>query len=525
MKWILPVCLMISVVSQSQEVYDSLAVKYAETITAEELQNHLMILASDEYEGRETGMKGQKIAAEYIENYFKELGVPPCFNGGYQQPYPLKRSSNSKSEWIINRNELEYIKDFYFFPGFDLNELKSEEIVVVGYGIQSSNWNDYEGLDVEDKVVLAIPDEPFLNDSTTVLGGVNQSSEWSSDFRVKRKAAMDQGAKALIMVNEDYDNYVGRIRYFLENPNMRLDMEREEREEVLPVIFIKPDLADKLIKKTKLKSIAKAKRKMNKKQHSITGTASCSMTFKMNKVTENFTGENVLCFIEGSDAELKEEIVVVTAHYDHIGMKDGEVNNGADDDGSGTVTALEISEAFMYAKKDGNGPRRSVLVMTVSGEEKGLLGSEWYAAHPVFPLENTVVDLNVDMIGRVDEAHKGDSNYIYLIGSDKLSSSLHQISEWCNETYSKIALDYTYNDPNDPNRFYYRSDHYNFAKHDIPVIFYFSGVHEDYHRPTDTPDKILYDKTANVAKLIFHTAWQLANRDDRIQVDIKNDFE
>ena len=525
MRWIIPIFLLISTVGQTQDMYDSLAVKYAETITAYELEEHLMILAGDEYEGRETGMKGQKMAAEYIENYFKGLGVSPCVNGGYQQTYPLRRSSNSKSEWIINGKKLEYIKDFYFFPGFELNELSTDEIVVVGYGIKSDDWNDYEGLDVKDKVVLAIPDEPYLNDSTTVLGGVNQYSEWSGDFRVKRKAAKDQGAKALIMVNEDYDSYVGRIRYFLENPNMRLDMEREEKEEVLPVLFIRSALANELVKKSKVKSIAKAKKKMNKKQRSISGVTSCSMTFKMNKVIENLTGETVLCFIEGSDSDLKEEIVVVTAHYDHIGMKNGEINNGADDDGSGTVTALEIAEAFVTAKNDGKGPRRSVLVMTVSGEEKGLLGSEWYAAHPVFPLKNTVVDLNVDMIGRVDEAHKEDSNYIYLIGSDKLSTGLHQISEWCNATYMNLELDYTYNDPNDPNRFYYRSDHYNFAKHGIPVIFYFSGVHEDYHKPTDTPEKIMYDKTAKVAKLIFHTAWQLANRNARIVVDVKNDFE
>jgi Zn-dependent M28 family amino/carboxypeptidase len=158
--------------------------------------------------------------------------------------------------------------------------------------------------------------------------------------------------------------------------------------------------------------------------------------------------------------------------------------------------------------------------MTVSGEEKGLLGSEWYADHPVFPLENTVANLNIDMIGRTDEAHEDNPNYIYLIGSDRLSTELHRISEEANTTYSGLELDYTYNDPNDPNRFYYRSDHYNFAKNGIPVIFYFSGVHEDYHQPTDTPDKIMYDKMVPIARLVFHTAWDLANREKRIVVDV-----
>jgi Zn-dependent M28 family amino/carboxypeptidase len=172
------------------------------------------------------------------------------------------------------------------------------------------------------------------------------------------------------------------------------------------------------------------------------------------------------------------------------------------------------------AKKEGHGPKRSMLFMTVSGEEKGLLGSEYYADNPVFPLENTVVDLNIDMIGRIDENHAPDSNYVYIIGSDKLSTELHALSEETNKTYAGIEFDYTYNDENDPNRFYYRSDHYNFAKNNIPVIFYFTGVHEDYHQPTDTVDKIMFQKMEKIARLIFHTAWEIANRDERLKVDV-----
>ena len=244
-----------------------------------------------------------------------------------------------------------------------------------------------------------------------------------------------------------------------------------------------------------------------------------------NRKAEKLSSENVLCFIEGSDPILKDEVVVVTAHYDHVGKTGDDIYNGADDDGSGTVTVMEIAEAFVMAKRDGHGPKRSVLVMTVSGEEKGLLGSEWYTEHPVFPLKNTVANLNVDMIGRLDEAHAGNENYVYLIGSDKLSTTLHKISEDANANYTQLELDYTFNAPDDPNRFYYRSDHYNFAKNNIPVIFYFSGVHEDYHQPTDTPDKILYDKTEKIGRLIFHTTWELANRAERIVVDVENDFD
>jgi Zn-dependent M28 family amino/carboxypeptidase len=238
----------------------------------------------------------------------------------------------------------------------------------------------------------------------------------------------------------------------------------------------------------------------------------------VNVADEMVSSENVLAFIEGSDPLLKNEIVVISAHYDHIGIVNGEINNGADDDGSGTVSAMEIAEAFIQAKKDGNGPKRSILVLHVSGEEKGLFGSDYYTRHPIYPLENTVCDLNIDMIGRVDEAHKDNEKYVYLIGSDRLSMDLHNISEAVNKQTSNLALDYTFNSEDDPNQFYYRSDHYNFAKNNIPVIFYFSGVHEDYHKPGDDPEKILYDKMCNIAQLVFSTAWEVANAPARIQL-------
>lgn len=227
--------------------------------------------------------------------------------------------------------------------------------------------------------------------------------------------------------------------------------------------------------------------------------------------------ENVVAFIKGT--EKPDEIVVISAHLDHEGVKNGEIYNGADDDGSGTVAILEIAEAFKQAADTGKGPKRSILFLHVTGEEKGLLGSKYYTENPIFPLANTVADLNIDMIGRVDDRHKGNPNYVYLIGSDKLSTELHNISEAMNKKYTNIDLDYKYNDDNDPNRFYYRSDHYNFAKHNIPIIFYFNGTHADYHRPTDTPDKINYEMLENRARLVFHTAWEVANRENRVVVD------
>ena len=231
------------------------------------------------------------------------------------------------------------------------------------------------------------------------------------------------------------------------------------------------------------------------------------------------SSENVMAYIEGS--EFPDEVVVISAHYDHLGKKGDLIYYGADDNASGTSAVLEIAQAFKEAQKSGYGPRRSVLFLNLTGEEDGLFGSKYYVAHPVFPLSETVVDLNIDMIGRVDEEHKEKPDYLYLIGSDKISKELHKLSESINKDYFGLELDYTYNDDKDPNRYYERSDHYNFAKNNIPIIFYFNGAHEDYHKATDTPDKINYELLAKRTKFIFYTAWEIANRDDRIEIDKK----
>lgn len=227
--------------------------------------------------------------------------------------------------------------------------------------------------------------------------------------------------------------------------------------------------------------------------------------------------ENIWAYIEGS--EKPEEILVISAHYDHVGMKNGEVYNGADDDGSGTVALLEMAAAFQKAKKEGNGPKRSILFLHVTGEEHGLHGSRFYAENPLFPIAVTIANINIDMIGRRGYGKEDNDNYVYVIGSDRLSSDLHRISEEANTKYIGMELDYKYNDLNDPNRFYYRSDHYNFAKKGIPAIFYFNGVHDDYHKATDTPDKIDYPLLAKRTKLAFAVAWELANADERPVVD------
>lgn len=233
--------------------------------------------------------------------------------------------------------------------------------------------------------------------------------------------------------------------------------------------------------------------------------------------TKSFETENVLAYLEGTDK--KAELIVVMAHYDHVGFINGAVFNGADDDGSGTVSVLALAKAFAQAKEDGHGPRRSILFLANTGEELQLLGSKYYTAHPVFPLEKTVAALNIDMLGRVDTLHAGQPNYVYIIGDDRLSSELHTLSEATNQQYYPLALDYKYNDPADPEHLYTRSDHFSFAQHRVPVIYYTSGLHADYHKPTDDVEKIDFPALARRSQLVFRTAWALANREARVTVD------
>lgn len=305
-------------------------------------------------------------------------------------------------------------------------------------------------------------------------------------------------------------SFVSR-RMTLTKPTGSADMEA--------VAFLSPSTVEKIMDTdfATLHSYATDPNKTNR----IRKVREGSIKYNFQNEIKQVNSENVLGYLEGSDK--KDELIVVTSHYDHIGkLSEGTgdlINNGADDDGSGTVAVLQMAKVFAKAKEEGNGPRRSMLFMTVTGEEMGLFGSQYYSEHPVFPLSNTVVDLNIDMIGRSDPEHKGKPDYVYVIGSDKLSQELHQISERVNKTYTQLDFDYMYNDVNHPTNLYKRSDHWNFAKNNIPIIFYFDGIHEDYHLPSDEVDKINFELLTKRTKLVFYTAWELANRTDRIKND------
>ena len=320
-----------------------------------------------------------------------------------------------------------------------------------------------------------------------------------------------------MIVSNDIKGLINKNRRSLVNRITLLGEHSAPKDEV-NTLFISPDLAKSLLG-DKVESIIAMRDELRASQKPMEAIALDSK-INLNQKVENeiLLGQNLLGFIEGSD--LKDEIVIVSAHYDHVGMKGTEVYNGADDNASGTSTVLEIAEALQLGKLMKNGPRRSVLCLMMTGEEKGLLGSEYYVENPVYPIKNTIADVNIDMVGRWGEEYQGTTEpYNYVIGSDRLSMDLHNINEAMNQKYSHMLMDYKYNAEADPNRFYFRSDHYNFAKNGIPAIFFFNGVHEDYHRLTDTPDKIDLKLMETRGRQIFHTVWELANRDQRIQLN------
>ncbi len=489
---------------------DSIAVRFSKNISKQNLEKNLRVLASDEYEGRETGEKGQKMAAKYIAEQFQSFGIPAYKDKTYYQEFPLNLLYPSSITIHVNEKEYTNNNDFYVFPGQQGQIIEANQLTFLGYGIKDSLYNDYEGVEVKDKMVMVLKGEPYTKDSVSLITGKKEASWWTKYGASKSSEANEAGVKALFVVVDDLAKSMEANKYRIEKPVLS----SKKNTKKMPVFYISKSMANEILKITTVEKLKKKIAKTRKtKQIEVTGTI--NITIK--EASQNINSENVLGYLEGSD--LKDELIIITAHYDHLGKEGWVVYNGADDDGSGTVAVIELAKAFATAKKEGEGPRRSILFMTVSGEEKGLLGSSYYVNNPEYPLKNTICNLNIDMIGRMDKQHENNPDYVYLIGSDKLSSDLHTISEKANKTYSTLELNYTYNDEKDKNRFYYRSDHYNFAKNGIPVIFYFNGVHDDYHKETDEVDKINFEKIEKTTRLVFFTAWELANRTERIKVD------
>jgi len=497
--------------------------RFAETITAEDLRVLLTAIASKEFEGRETGTEGQRKAADFIANKFKSFGLPAIGEGGsYFQKIIFTAESWQKVGLKVGAEEYRHLWDYYTFPTRNDNraEINFKDVVFLGFGIEDDKYNDYANANVKGKAILIYAGEPMDGNGNSLITGSKQVSDWSSDWKKKLIAAKAKGVDFVFIIDPDIKKNIEDNRRFLLSSRMRTG-DSENPSGLMPnSMYISSTVAKAIVGKS-FKKVIKARDKSIKSGKLKVITVPTNIVVNNEKNVNQLVGSNVLGYIEGMDPKLKDEVVVVTAHYDHLGIRGESIFYGADDNGSGTSTVIEVCQALMEAKKQNAGPRRSVLVMLVSGEEKGLLGSQYYAENPVFPLANTVANVNVDMVGRIDDKYKDNPYYIYVIGSDRLSTELHEINEAANKTYTNLVLDYTYNADSDPNRYYYRSDHYNFAEKGIPAIFYFNGTHVDYHRPSDTVEKIHFEKMAKIGQLVFYTTWELANRDKRIEVNVK----
>lgn len=478
------------------------------------MRKHLEFLSSPELGGRASLSPNFAISAKYLASRLKSYGYKGAgANGSFLQPFDIvtAKQDNSKSNLrlTIGAQNLEP-KFGEFYSATRFTGSAEGGIVFVGYGISSpaQKYDDYAGLDVKGKIVLIAAGTPK---------GIDESLLGDDDE--DEGAARARGAVGVLripspqyiraMKNPAYKEMAGRT------PFNRLAVETIK----LPGLRLTPELADQLLVETGLTT-----EKIN--EAAARGAAlapkglNASAKFSAAVTETRATTQNVVATLEGTDPKLKDEYVTFSAHYDHLNTNArGEFYPGADDDGSGTAAVLSIAQAMAM-----NRPRRSVFVIFHAAEEMGLLGSKYNTDHaPVIPLEKLVVDLNLDMIGRsraVGDTEKANASLtpkdtIYVIGADRISKELHRIHEQTNARTVKLKFDYTMNDPSHPEKIYFRSDHWNYAKHGVPIIFYFDGVHQDYHKPTDTIDKIDFGKMTKVTRLVYEMGWNLGNRAQR----------
>jgi Zn-dependent M28 family amino/carboxypeptidase len=513
-------CLLLTGITLTALAQPAAPDQYAASITKEDLKKQLTIIAGPEMEGRETGTEGQRKAAAYIASQFKEFGLLPApGTDNYQQYFAIGYDTLLKSQLVIGGTTFLSGKDYIDEIGINNNGIaRAKEIVFAGYGISDEKYDDYVGKDVKGNLVVFFAGEP-KKEGGYFISGTRSYSSWTYPGGLSQKIAVarQKGATAAIVINPVLDTITANYARVAKKSATRLI---KAAGEAINCITIAGGSAKNILADDFFATILVKARK-----NELLNTDAYSKKIKIvydyaeQQITNN--ASNVAGYLEGSDK--KDEYVILTGHYDHLGMRNGQIYYGADDDGSGTCAVIEMAEAFSKAKAAGNGPRRTVVFMTVSGEEKGLWGSEYYSDNPLFPLDKTSVDLNTDMVGRIDTERKtADTlNYVYVIGHNKLSSDLAGINEDANNRYTGLTLDYKYDDPADPNRIYYRSDHYNFARKGIPILFFYDGMlQSDYHTPTDTVDKIYWDVYEKRVRMIFNTAWQMSNRDGMLQRDI-----
>lgn len=495
-----------------------------EAVTGTQLKDFLTFIASDELEGRDTPSRGLDVAALYIANHLSRWGVKPGGdNGTYFQKFPLSRSkinvATSKVE--LNGQTFAYGEDFLSQYAGGNAEGK---LVFAGNGwlIKDKNINPYQGLDVRDKIVVVSNSLPKGITFADLKG--KQGEDWASPILY----AQTNGAKALIVLPTfgNLSNWQNNRRAQTEKGSIA--MVGKPSFIKIPYITAGPRLAAALFQGEKAAAanlFARAWAGETIEPFEMSADKKLSVSVALN--TETVSTQNVVGILEGADPVLKNEYVAVGAHYDHDGIgtpvNGDAIYNGADDDGSGTVAVMAIAEALSKGQR----PKRSVIFVWHAGEEKGLFGSEYFTDHPTVPINQIVTQLNIDMIGRARTPVDSNplnkdltrQNEIFVIGSKKMSTELGALSESLNKSFLNLGFDYKYDDPNDPEGLFFRSDHFNYARKGVPIIFYTDGLHEDYHKPSDSVDKIDFAQMEKVTRTIFAMAWELSNRPTRPVVD------
>lgn len=498
----------------------------ADSITAQQLKDYLAFIASDEMEGRDTPSRGLDIAAKFIATHMARWGLKPAGDdGSYFQRIAMtqKKIDPALSYIEINGQRFNYGEDF-LAAGLGAGAV-SGQLVYAGHGwvIKPKNIDAFKGLDVKDKIVILTGGRPPMGIRFNELG--KRGEDWDFPVETARKL----GAKGIILIPsfQSFANWDRSRQTPVERGSFFVDKFQAQDNEATPAITASVKLLAALFQGEKQSAADIFNRSAANEPldpFELKPDKKVSLTVAV-KTTPAAT-QNVVAVLEGSDPALKNEYVAIGAHYDHVGIgapANGDaIYNGADDDGSGTVATLAIAEAFARGPR----PKRSILFVWHAGEEKGLWGSRYFTDNPTIPLSQIITQLNIDMIGRTRMENDIPANMtllkpgeVYLIGSKMMSAELGELSESVNKSYLNLTFNYKYDDPNDPEQFFYRSDHYNYARKGIPIIFYFSGVHADYHRPSDSVEKIDYQNMEKIARAIYATAWELGSRPTRPRVD------
>lgn len=469
---------------------DKTAMNYMSQLDSTQIKETLTKLASDEFEGRGTGEKGGDMTTNYLAEYLKKINVSPGNNGSYFQN--IGALVRDKGQKRFELNDYNY-QDDYSYENISKNDsiIGADKILFVGYGVYSSTYNDYENMNITDKVIMMIDDVP--------------SNKFGLDYFINpltENYLKQKHPKAIIKVKPGFRSYSHSTSRWVMFP-------QDERGAYIPTIYVNERLANKILEPTN-KTIKQINYEVEKSGKSPSTEINSSFVFAGDYSFEDAKANNVIAYIEGRD--LKDEYIVLMAHHDHDGMRYGNIYNGADDNASGVSGVLEITRMLAKAKKEGKNPRRSIIVLLPTAEEKGLIGSKHYVNNPIFSLEKTVACVNLDMIGRINGAYESKGNdYVFVVSHKTMSGNLPQVLEQVNNNSLNLTTDYKYTSPGDSESHFSRSDQYSFAEKNIPAIMFTSGEHKDYHRTSDDTEFIDFDGLLKRTKLAFLLVWELAN--------------